>query len=157
MESRGKDIPNKPNEYSTFKPRNAGNLNFKKFIIVFNSPATAPGFVTRSFRLGTRTFMPAFSATCAPLLRYLELSPCFSAAAARTSGPMEVVILAGSFLMRSWRKGEVLVGALELVFRVGEEGFEVVVGSGDAVHEVFEDEGESVVCSCVSDRARIKH
>lgn len=36
------------------------------------------------------------------------------------------------------------VGALELVLRVCEQGFEVVVGGGDAVGEVLEDEGEFV-------------
>lgn len=41
--------------------------------------------------------------------------------------------------------GEGVVGALELGFGVCEEGFEVVVGGGDAVDEVFEDEGESRV------------
>lgn len=40
--------------------------------------------------------------------------------------------------------GEVFVASLELILAVCEEGFEVIVGGGDAVHEVFEDEGESV-------------
>lgn len=41
-----------------------------------------------------------------------------------------------------------LVGALELLLRVGEEGFEVIVGGGDAVDEVFEDEGEPWSIAC---------
>lgn len=39
--------------------------------------------------------------------------------------------------------GEMHVSALELVFRVGEEGFEVVVGGWNAVDEIFEDKSES--------------
>lgn len=37
------------------------------------------------------------------------------------------------------------VGALDLVLGIGQEGFEVVVGGGHPVDEVFEYEGESVL------------
>ena len=36
------------------------------------------------------------------------------------------------------------VGALELILGVREKRFEVVVGGGDTVYEIFEDEGESI-------------
>ena len=73
-------------------------------MIVRSMPATAPGLVTRSLRLGNLTFMPIFEAMPVAWLRYSDLSPCRSAAMARISGPKLPVIFWGSLAMRSWRK-----------------------------------------------------
>lgn len=86
-------------------PKKAGNLSFKKFMIAFNMPATAPGFVTRSFRFGTLTFNPALDAPLAAMLAYLELRPCFSAAAASISGPIDLVIFDGNCSTSFWSQG----------------------------------------------------
>lgn len=64
-----------------------------------NMAAIDPGFVARSFRLGTLIFMPIFSAVLAALSVYFECRPCRSAAAASISGPMDWVILEGSCSM----------------------------------------------------------
>lgn len=53
-------------------PRKAGKRNLRKLVMERNIAATAPGFVTRSFRVGTLTFMPIFSAVLAALSVYLE-------------------------------------------------------------------------------------
>lgn len=79
-------------------PRKAGKRSLRKFMIAFSVPITAPGFVTRSLRLGTLT-----------LVLDLEAVPAawrlgFSAAAARTSGPSDATILVGSFSIMSLRK-----------------------------------------------------
>lgn len=84
-------------------PRKAGNRSFKKFMMARSIPAIAPGFVTRSFRLGTLTLIPIFSAMPAPWLMYLDLRPCFSAAAASISGPIVCVIFEGSCSINFWR------------------------------------------------------
>lgn len=52
--------PNKAREYKTFMPKNAGKRNFRKFIMALSMPATAPGLVTRSLRLGTLNFVADF-------------------------------------------------------------------------------------------------
>ena len=80
-------------------PRKAGKRNLRKLVIERNMAAIAPGFLTRSFRLGTFTFIPIFSAVLAALSVYLECRPCRSAAAASISGPMDWVILEGSCSM----------------------------------------------------------
>ena len=77
-------------------PKKAGNRSLRKFMIALSIPTTAPGFVTRSLRLGTLTFKPAFSAPCAAMLAYFASSPCFVAAAASISGPIDLVIFEGS-------------------------------------------------------------
>lgn len=84
-------------------PRKAGNRSLRKFMMARSIPAMAPGFVTRSFRLGTLTRIPIFSAIPAPWLMYLFLRPCFSAAAASISGPIDCVILEGSCSISFWR------------------------------------------------------
>ena len=86
-------------------PRKAGKRSLRKFMIVFKRPATAPGLVIRSFKLGTLTRMPIFSATPAAWVAYLLFRPCFSAAAASISGPIDWVILDGSCSISFWRKG----------------------------------------------------
>lgn len=77
-------------------PRKAGNRSLRKFMIDRSMAATTPGFVTSSFRVGTLTFIPSFSAVLAALSVYLECRPCRSAAAASISGPIDSVILDGS-------------------------------------------------------------
>ena len=98
------DVPNRARDHKTFMPMNAGNLSFRKFIIERNIVTIAPGFVTKSFKFGTFIFMPIFSATPAADDTYWLLSPCFSAAAASISGPIELVILEGSCSISFWRK-----------------------------------------------------
>ena len=44
-------------------------------------------------------------------------------------------------LLKPWR--EVRVRTLYLIFRICKEGFKVAVGCGDAVDQIFQDEGES--------------
>lgn len=80
-------------------PRKAGKRNLRKPVMLRNMATTAPGFVTRSFKVGTLTLMPNFSAVLAALSVYLECRPCRSAAAASISGPMDWVILDGSCSM----------------------------------------------------------
>lgn len=92
-------LRNSARDHSTFIPMNAGNLNLRKFIIARSMPATAPGFVTRSFRLGTFIFQPIFDAKPAAGSAYFALTPCLSAAAASISGPSVWVILLGSCSM----------------------------------------------------------
>lgn len=75
-------------------PRKAGKRSLRKFMIAFRVPITAPGFVTRSLRLGTLTLV--FD------LEVWRLG--FSAAAARTSGPSVATIFVGSFSIMSLRK-----------------------------------------------------
>lgn len=84
--------PNKAREYKTFMPKNAGKRNFRKFIIALSIPATAPGLVTRSLRLGTLNFAADF------------WRAGLSAAAASSSGVMDSVILEGSCSMSFCRK-----------------------------------------------------
>lgn len=85
-------------------PKKAGKRSFRKFIIARSMPAMAPGFVTRSFRLGTLILIPIFEAAPAAWFMYSDFMPCFSAAAASISGPRDVVILEGSCWMSFWRK-----------------------------------------------------
>lgn len=87
-----KNIPNKAREYKTFMPKNAGKRNFRKFIMALSIPATAPGLVTRSLRLGTLNFVADFWR--------VDLS----AAAASSSGVMDSVILEGSCSISFCRK-----------------------------------------------------
>lgn len=100
----GGSIPNKASDHRTFIPANAGNLSFKKFMILLNSVATAPGFVTRSFKVGTFTLTPSFCAIPVAWVTYSDFKPCFSAAAARISGPREPVSLVGRDSMSFCRK-----------------------------------------------------
>lgn len=83
-------------------PKKAGNRSLRKFIMALNIPATAPGFVTRSLRLGTLNLKAAFPAASADLA---DCSPGLSAAAASSSGAMDSVILDGSDSMSFWRNG----------------------------------------------------
>lgn len=100
----GGDVPNRARDQRTFMPRKAGKRSLRKFMMARSMPAMAPGLVTRSLRLGTLTRMPIFSARPAPWVMYLDLRPCFSAAAASISGPMDCVILEGSCSISFWRK-----------------------------------------------------
>ncbi len=84
--------PNKAREYKTFMPKKAGKRNFRKFIMALSIPATAPGLVTRSLRLGTLNFVADFWR--------VDLS----AAAASSSGVMDSVILEGSCSISFCRK-----------------------------------------------------
>jgi hypothetical protein len=73
---------------------NAGQRNFNAFIIVFNKETTAPGFVTKSFRLvGLRK---PFAVFANPLL--LEL------ATASNSGARFLVNLSGNCVTNFCRK-----------------------------------------------------
>lgn len=84
--------PNKAREYKTFMPKNAGKRNFRKFIIALSMPATAPGLVTRSLRLGNLNFADDF------------WRAGLSAAAASSSGVIDSVILEGSCSISFFRK-----------------------------------------------------
>lgn len=82
-------------------PRKAGKRSLRKFMMAFRAPATAPGLVTRSLRLGTLSLDPEVDAD---FDAEAVCTPGFSEAAARISGPSEAAILVGSFSMMSWRK-----------------------------------------------------
>ena len=74
-EKRRQSLRKSANDQSTFMPMKAGNLVLRKFMIVLSMLATAPGFVTKSLRLGTRALRPSFDATPAALLRYSDFRP----------------------------------------------------------------------------------
>ena len=74
-------------------------------MIAFSMPATAPGLVTRSLRFGTLKLKPAFEAALPAILAYFEFMPCFSAAAASISGPIDFVIFEGSCSTSFWSQG----------------------------------------------------
>lgn len=104
----GREIPNRPSDNSTFVPINAGHLNFNAFIIAFNILATAPGFVTKFFKLPGVKKLFAAPANPPPALAALAppaaLNACASAATANNSGAIFFVILSGSCVMSFWRK-----------------------------------------------------
>lgn len=60
VQSRFGNGPNRAREYKTFMPKKAGKRNFRKFIMALSMPATAPGLVMRSLRLGTLNFVVDF-------------------------------------------------------------------------------------------------
>ena len=54
------DLLNRPKESNTLVPMKAGHLNFRTFMILFNKLTTAPGLVTKSFKLeGVKKFFAA--------------------------------------------------------------------------------------------------
>ena len=87
---------------------NAGHLNFNAFMIAFNMLATAPGFVTRSFReVGVKNFFAA-PAIPPPLLEAVltpaAFSACASVATAKSSGARLLVNLFGNCVTNFCRK-----------------------------------------------------
>ena len=71
-EKRFLNVRNNAREYKTFMPKKAGKRSLRKFMMARNMPATAPGLVTRSFKLGTLTLKLIFSAALAAPSVYLE-------------------------------------------------------------------------------------
>ena len=81
----------------------AGHLSFRAFIIVFSNPTTAPGFVTKSFRLvGLRKLFAA--APNPPPLALAVLNACASVATANNSGARLPVNFVGSCVINFCRK-----------------------------------------------------
>jgi len=87
---------------------NAGHLSFKAFIIAFSSETTAPGFVTKSFRLvGFKNFFAAPARP--PPLEELVLAPailnaCASVATASNSGAKLPVNFVGNCVINFCKK-----------------------------------------------------
>lgn len=89
-------------------PMNAGNRSFRKFIIAFNIDTTAPGFVTKSFKLDTfKKFFaapPIPPAAAAPAAASPPCKACASAATANNSGARLPVIFVGSCAINFFKK-----------------------------------------------------
>ena len=84
---------------------NAGHLNFKAFIIAFNRETTAPGFVTKSFKL--LGFKKLFAAPAKPppaLAAPAVFKACASVATASNSGAKLLVNLFGSCVINFCKK-----------------------------------------------------
>jgi hypothetical protein len=76
---------------------NAGHLSFRAFIIVFSNPTTAPGFVTKSFKLvGLRKLLAAAPNPPPLALAPAILNACASVATASNSGARLPVNFVGS-------------------------------------------------------------
>jgi hypothetical protein len=87
-------------------PMKAGHLNLSAFIIAFNSDTTAPGFVTKSFKL--LGFKKLFAAPAKPppalAAPALIFNACASVATARSSGARFPVSLFGNCVINFCRK-----------------------------------------------------
>lgn len=102
-------LPKSPRLSSTLVPINAGHLNFKAFMIAFSMDTTAPGFVTKSFKLvGFRNFIAAapnpaaLPAASAPAPAALKA--CASVATANSSGARFFVNLSGNVVINFCKK-----------------------------------------------------
>lgn len=85
---------------------NAGHLNFNAFIIAFNIDTTAPGFVTKSFKLlGLRKLFAAPAKPPPPLAAAEPMfNACASVATANNSGARLLVNLFGNWVINFCRK-----------------------------------------------------
>ena len=102
-------LPKSPRLSNTLVPMKAGHLNFNAFIIAFNSDTTAPGLVTKSFKLvGVKNFLAA-PAIPPPLPVSEVLIPpgrraWASAATANSSGARLPVNLVGNCVISFCKK-----------------------------------------------------
>lgn len=105
---RKKNLPKRAKLNKTFVPIKAGHRSFNAFIIAFNIDTTAPGLVTKSFKLvGFRKLFAAAPNEVAPAAD-VEAPPvfnaCASAATANNSGARFLVNLSGNWVINFWRK-----------------------------------------------------